>query len=74
METEKGEKVPSFAAPSNPLKIGYTLEKCACLFRGIGIKTRNVSLEENANKCLEIFKLEWTPPIAIIDLRTLDTK
>ena len=40
-QTCEGESVASFSSPSLPLKIGYTLEKCCSLLKGIGIKKKN---------------------------------
>ena len=45
-QTTEGEKVACFSKPSLFLKIGYSLEKCAMILRGIGIKQENhTSLE-----------------------------
>ena len=73
MTTEEGEPVPAFAKPSIPLKIGYTLEKCACLLRGIGIKTRDLGIEEDAARFGKLFELEWSQQISTVAVRTMNT-
>ena len=73
MDTEEGEPVASFRFPSVPLKVGYTIEKCAGLLRSIGIKTRDVLVEQNAIKFLKLYEVEWGPSIATICLKTLGT-
>lgn len=72
MRTSEGENVAYFETPSLPLKIGYTLEKCCSIMKGIGIKTKNSQLIENANNFLELFKLEWNSKIASVCLKTMD--
>lgn len=71
MITAEGEPVASFSTPSVPLKIGYTIEKCASLLRGIGIKQKDNLLEENAIKFAKLYKLEWSSKISSISVKTL---
>ena len=73
MTKEKGEPVPAFAKPSIPLKICYTLEKCAFPLRDIGIKTRDSGIEEDAARFGKLFKLEWSQHISFVAVRTMNT-
>jgi len=73
IQTKDGEPVSSFSTPSVPLKLGYTLEKCANLLRGKGIKTRDIDLENEASRFLDIFKLEWSTRVSSVSLKTLGT-
>ena len=71
-QTTEGEKVACFSKPSLPLKIGYSLEKCAMILKGIGIKTRKPYLIRNTEDFLELYKLEWTPQISSVCLKPMD--
>ena len=43
MVDAEGDTVASFNKPSLPLKMGYTLDKCVQLVKGIAIKTKNAA-------------------------------
>ena len=47
-QTTDGENVSAFKLPSLPLKIGYSLEKCSQLLKGIAIKNSDTSLKMTA--------------------------
>lgn len=47
-ETVDGENLSAFKHPSLPLKIGYSLEKCSQLLKGLGIKNGDNSLKTRA--------------------------
>lgn len=68
-----GEPVASFSTPSVPLKIGYTLSKCAELLRGKGIKTKNPDMENAAESFMKLFVMEWSQRINVISHKTLNT-
>ena len=72
MINNEGEIVPSFSTPSLPLLIGYALEKCVSLYRGIGIKVNDKTVLDNAKNFLKLFKLEWTGKITTLCHKTLD--
>ena len=57
-QTTEGEKAACFSKLSLPLKIGYSLQKCAMILKGIGIKTRKPDITRNAEDFLELYKLE----------------
>lgn len=71
-QTTEGEKVACFSKSSFPLKIGYNLERCAMILRGIGIKTRKPDLLRNVEDFLQLYKLEWMPQISSVCLKTMD--
>ena len=56
LETEDGEQVPSFSTPSLPLKIGYSLEKCAFLLEGNNqiFLTFYFSIKRNSRETLKV--------------------
>ena len=68
-----GENITSFATPSLALKIGYTLDKCLSLVRGISIRRKDERLQKIASDFAELFKLEWVSQISSICLKTMDT-
>ena len=55
LQNNDGENVASFETPSLPLKIGYSLEKCAILLKGTSIKLKTPILKEKASDFLEVF-------------------
>ena len=71
MITNHGEHVACFKIPSLPLKIGYTVEKCASLLKAVGIKSGDKELEKNAVRFQELYCLEWSVKISSIGLKTL---
>ena len=71
-QTNEGENVACFTTPSLPLKIGYSVEKCYVLAKGIGIKTNNSELISDSENFLELYKLEWAPKISTVCLKTMD--
>ena len=72
MVNSEGEFVPSFATPSVPLMLGYALEKCVSLYRGIGIKTSDQKIIKDSVDFLELYKLEWTNKICTLCHKTMD--
>ena len=75
LATSEGENVACFSKPSLPLKIGYTVEKCAKLLKAMAIKRKDCEVEQNATRFNELYQLEWSVRIAAVGLRSLaDTK
>ena len=73
LETKEGEPIPSFTTPSIPLKVGYTISKCAELLRGKAIKTRNSENEEAAERFIKLYTMEWSQRISSVPLKTIGT-
>ncbi|XP_066928482.1 uncharacterized protein [Clytia hemisphaerica] len=71
-ETVDGENVSAFKLPSLPLKIGYSLDKCSQLLKGISIKNGDSSLKMRATDFSDLFAMEWKARISTVALRTLD--
>ena len=72
-QSSEGEPVPSFKTPSIPLKIGYTLSKCAELLRGQAIKSGNSHLESSAERFLKLYNMEWSQRVSSVSLKTIGT-
>ena len=72
LETVNGESVANFETPSLPLKIGYSIEKCCSLLKGIGIKARDKLMQEDAADFLELYRSEWVAQISTVCLKTMD--
>ena len=57
LQNADGENVASFETPSLPLKIGYSLEKCAVLLKGNAIKMKDQKMKERASDFVEVNSL-----------------
>ena len=57
LQNNNGENVASFKTLSLPLKVGYSLEKCAVLLKGTAIKLKDSSLKEKVSDFLEVFNI-----------------
>ncbi|XP_066933576.1 uncharacterized protein [Clytia hemisphaerica] len=71
--TQEGEPVSSFSVPPTPLKIGYTVIKCAELLRGMAIRNGNSACEEAVKRFIKLYEMEWSQKISTVSLRTLGT-
>jgi len=72
LENNEGETLSSFKTPSLPLKIGYSLQKCLTLLKGLAIKQKDLQLKTKAYDFSEVFDIEWKARIATVCHRTLD--
>lgn len=72
LQDKNGEKIPSFSKPSLPLKMGYVLEKCCELVKGIAIKRNEEKLRQKAENFSNLYSLEWKYQISSISLKCLD--
>ena len=72
LRNEDGENISYFATPSLPLKIGYSLEKCCSLLKGIGIKQKDPIMQLDAVQFQDLFNLEWVAKISTVCLKTMD--
>ena len=73
MVDAEGDTVATFSKPSLPLKMGYTLDKCVQLAKGIAIKTNNAALTSNAEQFAQLYSLEWSVKISSVATRALAT-
>ena len=71
MSTIEGEEVSIFKTPALPLKVGYTLDKCVQIFKGIAIKKGDKEMVRNAEDVSQLYNLEWGIQISSVSLRTL---
>ena len=73
ISTMEGEAISTFDIPALPLKIGYALDKCIQICKGIGIKKGDNNMVQNAERVSELFKLEWRMKISSVAIRTQAT-
>ena len=73
MVNVEGESIAGFKTPSLPLKIGYALQKCTQIKKGIGIKSGNSALVTDAEKFGQLYNFEWNTKIISISISTLST-
>jgi hypothetical protein len=62
---------PLFGNPSLGLKLGHSLIKCAEIKKGLGLKTENKMMVDEADAFLALHKAEWTNYISALSLASL---
>ena len=73
LSTLEGEAISIFHIPALPLKIGYALDRCVQVCKGMGIKKGDTKLVENAERFAPLYNLEWGIKISSVALRTQAT-
>ena len=72
MQSKEGNTLPTFEKPSVPLKLGYCIDQCCELVKGVAIRSSNEALLTSAERFSKLYKLEWSKKISGISLRCLD--
>lgn len=67
-----GEKRPSFSKPSLPLKMGYAIDMCCEILKGIAIKRGDEVLRQKVENLLQLYSMEWKYKISSISVKCLD--
>ena len=68
------DKISKFEIPSLALKMGYSLKQCAELKLGLCIRDKDTVGEDETNRFLKLYDMEYSDKISSVALETLHTK